>query len=65
MTRLRMPERAVLDTLVEGRGWRAAAARPSPGACAWSAGNQSEWIDNLRTALGAVGRARAEGPDEA
>ncbi len=62
MTRLRMPEREVLDTLVE-----AGVARSRSEALAWCVRlvgrNQAEWIENLRTALGAVGRARAEGPE--
>jgi hypothetical protein len=62
MTRLRMPEREVLDTLVE-----AGVARSRSEALAWCVRlvgrNQAEWIDSLRSALGAVGRARAEGPE--
>ncbi|MBA3739508.1 MAG: hypothetical protein H0W97_13215 [Actinobacteria bacterium] len=61
MTRLRMPERQVLDTLVE-----AGVARSRSHALAWCvrlvAENQSEWIDGLRQALTVVERARAEGP---
>ena len=62
MTRLRMPERAVLDTLVE-----AGVARSRSEALAWCVRlvgrNQAEWIESLRSALGAVGRVRAEGPE--
>jgi hypothetical protein len=62
MTRLRMPERAVLDTLVD-----AGVARSRSEALAWCVRlvgrNQAEWIDSLRSALGAVGRVRAEGPE--
>ncbi|HVS44144.1 MAG TPA: hypothetical protein VMU20_17985 [Candidatus Dormibacteraeota bacterium] len=62
MTRLRMPERAVLDTLVE-----AGVARSRSEALAWCVrlvgNNQAEWIQSLREALGAVGKARAEGPE--
>jgi hypothetical protein len=61
MTRLRMPERAVLDTLVD-----AGVARSRSHALAWCvrlvAENQTEWIQNLRDALVAVEKARAEGP---
>jgi hypothetical protein len=62
MTRLRMPERQVLDTLVE-----AGVARSRSEALAWCVRlvgrNQAEWIESLRSALGAVGRARADGPE--
>lgn len=62
MTRLRMPERAVLDTLVD-----AGVARSRSEALAWCVRlvgrNQAEWIESLRSALGAVGRVRAEGPE--
>jgi len=62
MTRLRMPERAVLDTLVE-----AGVARSRSEALAWCVRlvgrNQAEWIESLRSALGHVERARAEGPE--
>jgi hypothetical protein len=61
MTRLRMPERQVLDTLVE-----AGVARSRSHALAWCVKlvgeNQSEWIDRLRQALTGVETARAEGP---
>ena len=61
MTRLRMPERRVLDTLVE-----AGVARSRSHALAWCVRlvgeNQAEWIEKLRGALGDVQRARAEGP---
>jgi hypothetical protein len=61
MTRLRMPERRVLDTLVE-----AGVARSRSHALAWCVRmvgeNQSEWIDKLREALEGVQRLRAEGP---
>src|SRR6187200_533785 len=50
MTRLRMPERAVLDTLVD-----AGVARSRSHALAWCVRlvgeNQTEWIENLRNAL--------------
>ncbi|MGH7903816.1 MAG: hypothetical protein ACREPA_06775 [Candidatus Dormibacteraceae bacterium] len=61
MTRLRMPERAVLDTLVN-----AGVARSRSDALGWCVRlvgeNQSAWIDRLREALTTVERARAEGP---
>jgi hypothetical protein len=62
MTRLRMPERQVLDTLV-GAG----VARSRADALAWCVrlvrDHQGEWIDQLRDALVAVEAARAAGPD--
>ena len=61
MTRLRMRERAVLDTLVD-----AGVARSRSEALAWCVrlvgDNESEWIDKLRGALGAVVEARGTGP---
>jgi hypothetical protein len=64
MTRLRMPERAVLDTLVD-----AGVARSRSHALAWCVRlvgeNQTEWIENLRDALVAVEKARSEGPKPA
>jgi hypothetical protein len=61
MTRLRMRERAVLDTLVD-----AGVARNRSRALAWCvrlvADNEGEWIEKLRGALGAVTEARGEGP---
>lgn len=61
MTRLRQPERQVLDTLVE-----AGVARSRSDALAWSVRlvgqHQSDWIEELRTALVAVEQARAAGP---
>jgi len=61
MTRLRLSERQVLDTLVE-----AGVARSRSDALAWCvrlvSKHQGEWIDSLRNALGAVEKARAEGP---
>ena len=62
MTRLRQPERQVLDTLVE-----AGVARSRSDALAWSVRlvgrHQEEWIASLRDALVAVEEARAAGPD--
>jgi hypothetical protein len=61
MTRLRMRERAVLDTLVD-----AGVARSRSEALAWCVklvgDNESAWIEKLRGALGAVHEARGEGP---
>jgi hypothetical protein len=61
MTRLRMSERAVLDTLV-GAG----VARSRADALAWCVRlvreHEGEWIQQLRDALVAVDEARAAGP---
>jgi hypothetical protein len=61
MTRLRMEERAVLDTLVD-----ASVARSRSDALAWCVRlvgqHQDEWISKLRDALVAVKQVRAEGP---
>src|SRR5438552_10310912 len=61
MTRLRMPEREVLDTLVN-----AGVARSRSHALAWCvklvAENQGEWISKLREALTSVQQVRSEGP---
>ena len=61
MTRLRMPERAVLDTLVH-----ASVARSRSEALAWCvrlvAQHQHDWIVSLREAMVEVERLRAEGP---
>lgn len=61
MTRLRQPERRVLDTLVE-----AGVARSRSDALAWCVRlvgkNTDEWLSELRTALQHVERARAAGP---
>jgi hypothetical protein len=61
MTRLRMPERQVLDTLVD-----AGVARSRSHALAWCVrlvgNNQEEWIKDLRDALVKVREVRAEGP---
>jgi hypothetical protein len=62
MTRLRMPERQVLDTLV-GAG----VARSRSEALAWCVRlvreHQGEWIQQLRDALVGVEDARASGPN--
>jgi hypothetical protein len=61
MTRLRMPERDVLDTLVD-----AGVARSRSHALAWCvklvAEKQGEWLKDLQEALVAVQKVRAEGP---
>ncbi len=61
MTRLRMPERQVLDTLV-----RAGVARSRSDALAWCVrlvrDHEGDWISQLRDALVAVEEARAAGP---
>ncbi|NKZ06362.1 hypothetical protein [Actinomadura latina] len=61
MTRLRQPERRVLDTLVD-----AGVARSRSDALAWCVRlvgkNTDVWLAELRTALRHVERARAAGP---
>ena len=61
MTRLRMRERGVLDTLVD-----AGVARSRSEALAWCVrlvgDNESDWIEKLRGALGGVREARAGSP---
>jgi hypothetical protein len=61
MTRLRMPERAVLDTLVAG-----GVARSRSDALAWCVRlvgmHQSDWIKGLREALVKVDEVRSKGP---
>jgi hypothetical protein len=61
MTRLRQPERQVLDTLVD-----AGVARSRSDALAWSVRlvgeHTEEWLSKLRTAMTAVDDLRAEGP---
>jgi hypothetical protein len=61
MTRLRMPERKVLDTLVD-----AGVARSRSHALAWCVRlvekNQDEWLADLRSALTHVEKVRDEGP---
>jgi hypothetical protein len=62
MTRLRQPERQVLDTLVD-----AGVARSRSDALAWSVklvGEHSEeWLAKLRDAMAEVDQLRAQGPD--
>ena len=63
MTRLRQPERRVLDTLVD-----AGVARSRSHALAWCvrlvAERQDDWLRDLREALSAVEQVRAEGPKD-
>lgn len=62
MTRLRQPERQVLDTLVD-----AGVARSRSDALAWCVRlvgrNADTWLDQLRSAMSEVDRVRAAGPD--
>jgi alkanesulfonate monooxygenase SsuD/methylene tetrahydromethanopterin reductase-like flavin-dependent oxidoreductase (luciferase family) len=61
MTRLRMGERATLDTLID-----AGLARSRSEALAWCVRlvgqHESQWLDELRDALQAVDEVRAAGP---
>jgi hypothetical protein len=61
MTRLRLPERRVLDTLID-----AGVARSRSDALAWCVRlvgtHEADWINELRAALVAVKRVRAAGP---
>jgi hypothetical protein len=61
MTRLRQPERLVLDTLVD-----AGVARSRAHALAWCVRlvgeNTSTWLDDLRSAMAAVEKVRDSGP---
>jgi hypothetical protein len=61
MTRLRLPERMVLDTLID-----AGVARSRSDALAWCVRlvgrHQGEWLGELREALVGVEQARAGGP---
>ena len=62
MTRLRQPERRVLDTLVD-----AGVARSRSEALAWAVklvGEHAEpWLADLRTAMEDVDKLRATGPE--
>jgi hypothetical protein len=62
MTRLKQPERQVLDTLVD-----AGVARSRSDALAWSVKlvgeHTDEWLAKLRDAMSAVDDLRAEGPE--
>ncbi len=61
MTRLRQPERAVLDTLVD-----AGVARSRSDALAWSvrlvSEHTQEWLTDLRDAMSTVDELRRQGP---
>jgi hypothetical protein len=61
MTRLRQPERLVLDTLVD-----AGVARSRSEALAWAvrlvAQHADEWLGELRAAMASVEEVRARGP---
>ena len=61
MTRLRQPERQILDTLIA-----AGVARSRADALAWCVKlvgkHTDEWLDQLRHAIDEVDRIRAEGP---
>ena len=63
MTRLRMQERRVLDTLVD-----AGVARSRSHALAWCvrlvAERQDDWLKDLRGALESVEKVREEGPKD-
>jgi hypothetical protein len=62
MTRLRQPERLVLDTLVDS-----GVARSRSDALAWAVRlvgqHAEEWLSELRDAMGKVDDLRAKGPD--
>jgi len=62
MTRLRMQDRSVLDTLID-----AGVARSRSEALAWCVRlvgrHQAEWIESLRNALTAVEQVRGQGPE--
>lgn len=64
MTRLRMTERSVLDTLID-----AGVARSRSDALAWCVRlvgrNESEWITDLRSAFEHVETVRSQGPKSA
>lgn len=61
MTRLRLPERQILDTLVS-----AGVARSRSDALGWCvrlvADHEGDWLDELRDAISTVDRIRAQGP---
>jgi len=62
MTRLRQPQRQVLDTLVD-----AGVARSRSEALAWAVNlvgqHTDEWLSSLRAAMSEVDKLRTEGPD--
>ena len=61
MTRLRLPEREILDTLISS-----GVARNRAHALAWCVRlvekNEKEWLTELRDALSKVGQVRQQGP---
>ena|SRR2546430_12005549 len=61
MTRLRLPEREILDTLINS-----GVARNRAHALAWCVRlverNQKEWLGELREAIAKVGQVRQQGP---
>jgi len=61
MTRLRLPERELLDTLV-----KSGVARSRSHALAWCvrlvSKNESSWLDELKEAMAKVGEVRSQGP---
>ena len=61
MTRLRQPQRQVLDTLVD-----AGVARSRADALAWCVRlvgqHEDDWLAELRTAMESVADVRAKGP---
>jgi len=61
MTRLRQPERRVLDTLID-----AGVARSRADALAWTVKlvgeNSADWLSQLRSAMSDVDALRTEGP---
>jgi hypothetical protein len=61
MTRLRLPEREILDTLIHS-----GVARNRAHALAWCVRlverNQKEWLTELREAIAKVGQVRNQGP---
>lgn len=62
MTRLRQPERQILDTLVDAR-----VARSRADALAWcvrlTGDHIQDWLDQLRDAMSQVDELRKEGPE--
>ena len=62
MTRLRQPERQILDTLVDS-----GVARSRSDALVWAirlvGDHADEWLGDLRSAMEEVNRLRSEGPD--
>ncbi|WP_272496317.1 hypothetical protein [Nocardioides sp. B-3] len=61
MTRLRQPERQVLDTR-STRAWPARARTPSPRSVRLVGEHADEWLGQLRDAMSEVDKLRGEGP---